>query len=385
MKVLIVDSDEISKNLLVTVLTKRGHSVQSSMTGMDGLQKVRDFLPDIIIFDTDIDDLPIPTMMEQLSLRKTTVGIPIIAMSDCMDVDERARFLALGCVEYSTKSGLNLISLVDSLPNIVASVQARYSSKEMGGILAVFLSAKGGAGTSSLCANIGTCLAKTLLPSTISVADLVLPMGSIASIIGYEDSYNIVDVANLAKEKITPEYLKINLIVRPNWNFYLLPGAADPDQSIILNVQMIPVITDILCQTFDFTLMDFGRALSKISLPIIQKADVVVVVMGTELSAIKLTKKLCQYLQSQGIEATRLFLILNRSVGLEGLSKMEAEQILGLPIRLTIPYMMSNFTLANNQNLPVPLKFPTDTATMMLNQAAVEISSLAIKVHQAKS
>jgi MinD-like ATPase involved in chromosome partitioning or flagellar assembly len=132
-------------------------------------------------------------------------------------------------------------------------------------------------------------------------------------------------------------------------------------------------------------LIDFGRTLSKISLPPILKADVVVVVMGTGLNSIDLTKTLCQYLQSQGIEARRLFLILNRSVGLEGVTKVEAEQIIGLPIRLTIPYMESNFTLANNQNIPVTVKFPTDTATIMLNQAAVDISSLAIKVNQKNS
>jgi hypothetical protein len=70
---------------------------------------------------------------------------------------------------------------------------------------------------------------------------------------------------------------------------------------------------------------------------------------------------------------------------LEGVSKAEAEQIIGMPIRLTIPYMGSDFTLANNQNIPVPVKFPTATATIMLNQAAMDISSLAIKIKQPNS
>jgi hypothetical protein len=44
---------------------------------------------------------------------------------------------------------------------------------------------------------------------------------------------------------------------------------------------------------------------------------------------------------------------------------MEAEKILGLEIKLMIPYMMGNFTLANNQNTPLTIKFPTDTAMVM--------------------
>jgi MinD-like ATPase involved in chromosome partitioning or flagellar assembly/CheY-like chemotaxis protein len=385
MQVLILDNDETSKNLLVSLLTKQGHRVQFSATGKDGLQKINDLPPDIILYDTKIDDVGVPGLMQQLSYKRETATIPIVAMSSHTDADEMERFLAYGCVDYFTKSGFNLISLVEALPKLVASAGSKSISKVKGGLLSVFLSAKGGAGTSSLCANIGTCLAKTLMPSTVSVADLVLPMGSIASIIGYKDAFDIIDVANLSRENITAEYLKKNLIVKPNWHFYFLPGVADPDRALKLNAQIIPDITNALCATFDYTLIDFGRALSKISLPTILKADVVVVVLGTEKSSVNLTKVLCQYLQSQGIEARRLFLILNRSVGLEGVSKAEAEQIIGLPIRLTIPYMDSNFTLANNQNMPVQVKFPTATATMILNQAALDISSLAIKVNQPNS
>jgi hypothetical protein len=45
-----------------------------------------------------------------------------------------------------------------------------------------------------------------------------------------------------------------------------------------------------------------------------------------------------------------------------------------------VPYMMGNFSLANNQNTPVSIKFPTDTASMVLKQAAIEMTQLAIKL-----
>jgi len=66
-------------------------------------------------------------------------------------------------------------------------------------------------------------------------------------------------------------------------------------------------------------------------------------------------------------------------VGLEGLTKAEAEKILGLKIDLMMPYMMGNFTLANNQHAPISVKFPTDTASMVLRQAALEMSQKAIR------
>ena len=74
-----------------------------------------------------------------------------------------------------------------------------------------------------------------------------------------------------------------------------------------------------------------------------------------------MTKTVWEYLQSKGLQAASVFPILNRSVGLEGLTKAEIEKILGLPIKLSIPYVGANFSMANNQHLPYSTKFPTDT------------------------
>jgi hypothetical protein len=95
---------------------------------------------------------------------------------------------------------------------------------------------------------------------------------------------------------------------------------------------------------------------------------------------VNLTQKLWHYLKGQGIQPNHVFPILNRAVGLEGLTKSEAEKILGLDIKLMVPYLMGNFSLANNQNTPISIKFPTDTATMVLKQASIEMTQLAVKL-----
>jgi hypothetical protein len=64
---------------------------------------------------------------------------------------------------------------------------------------------------------------------------------------------------------------------------------------------------------------------------------------------------------------------LNRAVGLEGATKAEAEQIIGLPIKTTMPYMGGNFALANNLNQPITTKYPTDTASIILKDLAMNM------------
>jgi hypothetical protein len=77
------------------------------------------------------------------------------------------------------------------------------------------------------------------------------------------------------------------------------------------------------------------------------------------------------------VQSQRVYAILNRAVGLEGLTKTQAEEIIGLPIKTTMTYMSGNFSLANNLNQPITVKYPTDTASIILKSAAEEIVSLA--------
>ena len=83
------------------------------------------------------------------------------------------------------------------------------------------------------------------------------------------------------------------------------------------------------------------------------------------------------------MNSQKIYAILNRAVGLEGVTKTQAEEIIGLPIKTTMPYMGGNFALANNLNQPITLKYPTDTASIILKGAAEEIVNLARRMRQA--
>jgi pilus assembly protein CpaE len=227
-------------------------------------------------------------------------------------------------------------------------------------------------------------IARNIQSAKVVLLDLVLPMGSIAQIVGHTDEgFNLITVSNQSKEEITPDYLSEKCEAIHQWLFSLLPGSPDPATAGKLDIGKIPSVIAALRKKYDYVLVDVGRALSKISLPIIEEADLITLVLGTDQSTVTLTRKLWEYLSEQGVASEKIFAILNRAVGLEGLTKMEAEKILGIEIKLMVPYMMGNFTLANNQHVPILTKFPMDTASMVLKQAALEMSRQAISSESA--
>ena len=378
--VLVIDADEANRNFLAQLLQKKNYTVRHAASGEEGIRQVEVAAPAMVIFDTKLPDLKSMDLIERLQRIPAIANTPCVVLSSHSDPEEMQACLQAGCAEYYVKSGMVMMTLVDAIPRLLSEGRRLRKRRDKGSLL-VFLSAKGGTGTSSLCANIAMNMATHLAQSTVAVADLVLPMGSIAALVGVPDSeLNLVAVAAESEEKVTQDYLGKNLPIPAHWVFHLLPGAPDPETSLNLQVGHIPHIVDALRKAYDYVFVDLGRSLSKISLPIIHDADLLVMILSTDLSTVNHTKKMWHYLREQGLNPNRVYPILNRAVGLEGLTKAEAEKILEIEIKLTMPYMMGNFTLANNQNTPISVKFPTDTATVILKQAAMEMSQKIMKL-----
>jgi pilus assembly protein CpaE len=387
LSVLVIDNDPRSLNFLSALLVKEGHTVQAAAQGKEGyISALRD-RPDIVVFDPAMSDMPAVEFLRKLRADRRTGSALCVALATTSDSIQMSELMAAGCNEYLVKSQETiekLVALIAGLHPQVQETQPMQGVKKksrQGGLLAVFLSAKGGTGTSSLCANIAQNIAINQTSMDVAVMDMVMPIGSIGSITGYTGEFNLVTAAAYSLKDLNGQYLRQSLVPLPNWSFRLLAGAPDPESANSVDASHIPMLIRAFRQAFDVTFVDLGRSLSRISLPIILEADVVVIVTGADLSTVTMTQIMWNHLQLKGLDSQRVYLLMNRAVGLEGLGKSDAERIIGMQVQATVPYMGGNFTLANNQHLPVLQKMPNDTAAMMLDQVSRQILDLARKVH----
>jgi pilus assembly protein CpaE len=376
--VLIIDNDVASRNYLTVMMQKNGYSVTAVSQGREGMVLAWKDLPDIIILDPALPDMPGLEMIKRLRQDHRTLETPCIALGSRQESQEINDLLQAGCNEYIAKSSQALPHLLELIPRIL---QDKSVNSKKRGILLAFLSAKGGVGTSSLCANIAMCLGSEKIETRVAVVDMVLPIGSIAGIVGYDDRLNLITATKQDPSQLTPVYFKNNLPRIPNWYFHLLSGSPDPDSANQLVVDNLERIFSSIMESYDYILVDIGRTLSRISLPIIQKADVVALIVGSDLSTATLTQTVWEYLKNHGVDQRRLYLLQNRAVGLEGLTKAELEQVTNLQIQITMPHMAAGFTLANNRHEPVLAKYPNDSSVFVLKQAALEIAELGKTLH----
>jgi MinD-like ATPase involved in chromosome partitioning or flagellar assembly/ActR/RegA family two-component response regulator len=373
-RILIVDSDVASRTFVARNLQGQNHEVLQSGSGKEGLIAAWRDRPDLIVADPNLPDIKGEEFAQKLRQDPRTAAVSLVALSSDPTVLRIRSCLDAGFNDYITKSGQALTTLNEVVDRMLGLSSA--AAKE-GGLLIVFLSAKGGTGTSSLCANFAQTIAHAHPEASVAVADMVLPIGSIAQIVGYEGQENIVTASDMKSQDTTGDYFKQHLTELADWKFHLLAGSPDPESSNHLKSERIWDIISALRSAYDFVLVDLGRSLSRISLPLIQNADAAVLIVSNDLSTVMLTKTLWDYLKGKGMSANFLYPILNRAVGLEGLTKPEAEKILGFEIRTAMPYLGSNFTLANNQRQPFSLKFPKDTAAIVFKENAQQLVELA--------
>jgi CheY-like chemotaxis protein/MinD-like ATPase involved in chromosome partitioning or flagellar assembly len=379
-KILILDENAASRNFLANTLREKQFQVLEAASGKEALILAWRDEPSLVLFDPVLSDIKEEEFIRKLRGDSRTSHAHLIALSSDPSPTRKEACLNAGADEYLIKSAQALPALEESLTRLFSEQKppdAVSREEKNRGLLIVFLSAKGGTGTSSLCANLAMNIKQSQPDVRIVVADLVLPIGSIGQIVGYDGNLNLITVADLPSGQTNEEYFRRNLPQPELWQFQLLSGSPDPQHGNMLKGERIGEIVDVLCTAYDIVILDLGRSLSRISLPLIQKADLIALIVSTDQSTIQLTKTVWDYFQTQGIDPQKIYAILNRAVGLEGLTKAEAEGMTGLMIRTTMPYMGSNFALANNLNQPITTKYPTDTASIIFKETAADMVRLA--------
>jgi pilus assembly protein CpaE len=386
--ILIVDDNPASRIYLGNYLKGKQFEVLESPTGKEGLIIAWREHPDLILFDPTLHDIADQEFIYKLRNDPRTDNIPLIAFSSDPSATRREVCLKAGVNEYLVKSSQALIALDESLTRLFDAEQhptpVKAQENKEKGLLIVFLSAKGGTGTSSLCANLAMNIQQAESEARVVVADFVLPIGSIGQMVGDSGKLNLATVAELPDGQTNAEYFHRNLPKPETWQFQLLPGSPDPQHGNSIKGERIGQIVDTLCTAYDFVILDIGRSLSRISVPLIQKADLIVLIVSTDQSTVQLTKTVWNYLQLQDVVNQKVYAVLNRAVGLEGLTKAQAEEIIGLPIKTAMPYLGSNFALANNLNQPITLKYPTDTASIILKGTSEDMVKLARQLRRTR-
>ncbi|MFI6320129.1 response regulator transcription factor [Nonomuraea sp. NPDC050556] len=102
-RVLVVDDDEVIRQLIAVNLTLEGFEVATATDGQDCLDRVLDVMPDVVTLDVMMPHLDGWETATRLRTDEATTHIKVLLITARAQEDDRKRGLGLGVDAYLTK------------------------------------------------------------------------------------------------------------------------------------------------------------------------------------------------------------------------------------------------------------------------------------------
>jgi CheY-like chemotaxis protein len=102
-KILLVEDNELNRDMLMRRLVRRGFAVVVAEDGGQGLDMARSLAPDLILLDMSLPVVDGWDVAGRLKADAGTSSIPIIALTAHAMSGDRQRALDAGCDDYDTK------------------------------------------------------------------------------------------------------------------------------------------------------------------------------------------------------------------------------------------------------------------------------------------
>jgi CheY-like chemotaxis protein len=101
--VLLVEDEDQLRRVMKDLLEREGYTVAEARDGVQALDQVDRFAPDVIILDLNLPGLDGYTVLTQLRSRPATRTIPIMVLTAKGDEDNEVRVFELGADDFITK------------------------------------------------------------------------------------------------------------------------------------------------------------------------------------------------------------------------------------------------------------------------------------------
>ncbi|HEU0167492.1 MAG TPA: response regulator [Chloroflexota bacterium] len=102
-KILLVEDNELNRDMLSRRLERRGYSVVLAVDGNEGLTRARADAPDLILMDMSLPVLDGWEATRQLKADASTSSIPVIALTAHAMAGDKEKAEEAGCDDYDVK------------------------------------------------------------------------------------------------------------------------------------------------------------------------------------------------------------------------------------------------------------------------------------------
>jgi two-component system cell cycle response regulator DivK len=121
-KVLLVEDNEMNRDILFRRLSRRGYVVVFAVNGQQGVEMAGSEQPDIILMDMSLPVMDGWEATRRLKSDNATRNVPVIGLTAHAMSGDQEKALAAGCDDYDTKP-VELDRLIEKIERLVSQRQ----------------------------------------------------------------------------------------------------------------------------------------------------------------------------------------------------------------------------------------------------------------------
>ena len=295
--------------------------------GLELLRYLRAHAPQVIFLSSESMNRAIETVRE---VERNTPGVQIVALGRKCDQQVLLDLMRAGIREYVSLP-FDRQGIKESLLRLGQVLEAKPPSIESTDNVFAFLPSKAGVGTSTVALNTSVALARQ--PDTrVLLSDFDLNSGMMRFMLKLENTYGVADAAEHAlamDESLWPQM--VTTIDRLD---VLHAGKLNPDFRI--EPTQIRHLIEFMRRNYQALCFDLSGNLEKYSLEIMHEAKKIFLVCTPEIPSLHLARE--KYLSLKHLDLQdRICVVLNRCQKRPIITPQQIEELLGLPIQVTLP------------------------------------------------
>jgi pilus assembly protein CpaE len=331
--ILVVDTDTAAMDAAVSLLD--GHKVYQARNISDAQRKLVEEGIELAVIG--------PGFAHEAGVNEASLlldiqpSLPIVLVADGLTTDVLRAAIRVGFKDV-VDAPLNqskIDSMLQHIDRAEAHSAADFKPKTKIGKVVTIMSPKGGAGKTMTSSNVGLSLAlMSGTPEKVVIMDADLQFGDICISLQVEPQHTIVDAARDIDK--LDESLLDSLLATHTSGLRVLSAPLEPSLADEVSTQVVVKTLGMLKRMFDYVVIDTAPFLDEPVLSILERSDVVLLVVDMDLPAVKNAKLALDTLKLIKFPFEKIKLILNRVNSKARLDIDELERSLGLEVQAAI-------------------------------------------------
>ena len=331
--ILVVDTDTAAMDSAVSLLD--GHKVYQARNISDAQRKLVEEGIELAMIG--------PGFAHEAGVNEASLlldiqpSLPIVLVADGLTTDVLRAAIRVGFKDVvdAPLNQTKIDAMLGHIEKAEAMVDQQFKPKTKIGKVVTIMSPKGGAGKTMTSVNVGLGLAMMSgTPERVVIMDADLQFGDVCISLQVEPQHTIVDAARDI-DKLDQQLLD-SLLATHSSGMRVLSAPLEPSLADEVSTQVVVKTLGMLKRMFDYVIIDTAPFLDEPVLSILERSDVVLLVVDMDLPAVKNAKLALDTLKLIKFPFEKIKLILNRVNSKARLDIDELERSLGLEVQAAI-------------------------------------------------